>query len=50
MKPEHNGRSGRVIAALDVTSGRYGVEPDDGATRLSLKPANVRRRVKSDSE
>ena len=39
----HNGRRGRVIAALDANTGRYAVELDGDGPRLSLKPANVRR-------
>ena len=39
----HNGRRGRVIAALDVTTGRYAVELDEDKKRLSLKRANMRR-------
>ena len=38
----HNGRGGRVVGALDVTTGRYGVELDGDGTRLSLKPGNMR--------
>ena len=40
-KPEHNGKSGRIIT-LDEGSGRHVVRlRDDDGTMLSLKPANI---------
>ena len=37
---KHNGKSGTVIAELDVNSGRYQVKLSDGAI-LKIKPANI---------
>ena len=38
----YNGCGGRVIGALDATTGRYGVELDGDGRRLSLKPEKIR--------